>query len=129
MPAPRDNPAVVHEESDVNVRAILGFGVGLLIVSVVIAAFLWWLFGFFSRQSTPAAPLFPLAMERQNALPSGPRFQENPQQDMRDLRAREEAALKSYEWINRDAGVARIPIEEAMRIVVERGLPTRETVR
>ena len=48
---------------------------------------------------------------------------------MRELRAKQQALLKGYGWVNRDAGVARIPIEEAMRIVVERGLPAREEAK
>jgi hypothetical protein len=45
---------------------------------------------------------------------------------MRELRARQELLLNGYGWVDREKGVARIPIDEAMRIVVERGLPTRE---
>jgi hypothetical protein len=125
-----DNPEVVHEESDVNVRAILGFGIGLLVVAVVVHLFLWWLQGFFQRQTDREQTRgYPLGVSQQEQLPPGPRLQANPQQDMRELRAKQEALLNSYGWVNRDAGVARIPIEEAMRMVVERGLPTRETLK
>lgn len=129
MSEPLDNPEVVHEESDVNVRAILGFGAAMLIAGAVIHVLLALLFGYFSRQAEPAARAFPLSAEYENQLPPEPRFQRYPQQDMRELRAREEAILKSYGWVNQDAGIARIPIEEAMRIVVERGLPAREASR
>jgi hypothetical protein len=122
-----DNPAVVHEESDVNVRAILGYGIGLMAIAAVVHLFLWWLLGMYTRQAERAqAQAYPLAAEQQQQLPPSPRFQENPQQDMRELRARQQALLEGYAWVNRDGGVARIPIEEAMRMVVERGLPTRE---
>ena len=30
--------------------------------------------------------------------------------------------LDSYGWVDKDAGVVRIPIEEAMKLTVERGL-------
>jgi hypothetical protein len=125
-----DHPAVAHEESDVNVRAILGFGAGLLVLAVAVQLFVWWLFGFYSRQADRAeARVFPLAAERQNELPPEPRFQRAPQEDMRALREREQAMLKGYGWVDQGAGVVRIPIEDAMRIVVERGLPARERTK
>lgn len=129
MSEPLDNPEVVHEESDVNVRAILGFGAAMVVAAIIIHVALALLFGYFSRQAETASRVFPLSAERENQLPPEPRLQRYPQQDMRELRAREEAILKSYGWVNQDAGIARIPIEEAMRIVVQRGLPTREASR
>jgi hypothetical protein len=126
MSEQRDNPAVVHEESDVNVRAILGFGGGLLVLAIMIQLFLWWLFNFYSSRAEETSRVYPLAAERQSQQPPEPRLQEHPQRDMRELRARDTAILNSYEWVNKEAGFARIPIEEAMRLVVERGLPARE---
>jgi hypothetical protein len=125
-----DNPEVVHEESDVNVRAILGFGIALVVAAVIIHVCLWWLQGLYQRQTERAQmQVYPLAAGRQEQLPPMPRLQEHPQQDMRELREKQQALLNGYSWVNRDAGVARIPIEEAMRIVVERGLPAREKAK
>ena len=67
-----------------------------------------------------------MAVGQQNRLPPEPRLQSNPQQDLSELRAKQESLLKGYGWVNKEAGIARIPIEEAMRIVVQRGLPARE---
>ncbi len=129
----RDNPdnvEVVHEESDVNVGAILRYGVGLLVVAAVVHVFLWWLLGVYERQDERAqTQVYPLAAGQQDQLPPLPRFQENPQQEMRDLRAKQKALLEGYGWVNKEAGVARIPIEDAMRMVVERGLPAREAAK
>ena len=122
-----DNPEVVHEESDVNVRAILMFGGGLLAVALVVHLFLFWLQGFYaSRTERAETTLYPMAAGQQDQLPPQPRLQENPQQELQDLRAKQEALLTGYGWVNKEAGIARIPIEDAMRIVVERGLPARE---
>jgi hypothetical protein len=41
-----------------------------------------------------------------------------------ELRAQEDAFLTSYGWVEKDKGIARMPIDEAMKIVAERGLPT-----
>lgn len=117
----------MSEESDVDIRAILGFGAGLVLVAIVVHLFLWWLLGAYNRQAERSQThLYPLAAGQQEQIAPGPRLQDNPQQDMRELRAKQEALLERYAWVNRGSGIARIPIEEAMRMVVERGLPTRE---
>ena len=129
MSEPRDNPEVVHEESDVNVLAILGFGAGLLAVGIVIQLLMWLLFNFYTKQAAQVPRAFPLSVEYQQQPPPEPRLQEHPEEDMRQLRAQEDAILQGYGWVDKGSGVARIPIEEAMKIVVERGLPAREATR
>ena len=125
-----NNVEVVHEESDVNVAAILRYGLGLAVVALVAHVFLWWLFGVYERQNERAqTQVFPMAAGQQNRLPPTPRFQENPQQELQQLREKQKALLEGYGWVNKEAGVARIPIEEAMKLVVERGLPTRATTK
>ena len=47
-----DNPDVRHETSDVNIRAILGFGLGLIVVAVFIHVTVWLLFMFFEGRET-----------------------------------------------------------------------------
>jgi len=54
-----------------------------------------------------------------------PRLQVAPEADLAALRAREDAELNSYGWVDRKAGIIRIPIGRAMDLVVERGLPVR----
>jgi hypothetical protein len=56
--------------------------------------------------------------------PPAPRLQVVPEQDLASFRAQEDAILGSYAWVEKDRDVVRIPVEEAMRIVAERGLPT-----
>jgi hypothetical protein len=120
----QDNPAVDHEESDVNVRAIFGFAGGLLIIGAIVHVLLALLFGYYTRESARGSRLFPLAAQSQEQLPPEPRLQTNPAEDMQRLRAREDAVLRTYGWVDQGAGVARIPIAEAMKLTVQRGLPT-----
>jgi len=125
-----DNVEVVHAESDVNVGAIIRFGTGLFVVALVVHVFLWWLFGVYQRQNQRAqTQAYPMAAGQQNRLPPSPRFQENPQQELRELRAKQKALLEGYGWVNKEAGIARIPIEEAMKIVIQRGVPAREAAK
>lgn len=122
-----DTPQVRHETSDVNVRAIFGFGLGLLIAGLFIHFLVWLLFAFFSaREARKVTPQYPLATTEATRLPPEPRLQTNPRQDLRDLRAEEDRILNSYGWVDKNAGVVRIPIEQAMRLTLQRGLPARQ---
>jgi hypothetical protein len=123
-----DNPEVVHEESDVDVRTIIWFGVGLAAVALTVHVFLWWLQGFYASSTQRSQTVaYPMAAGQQDQLPPEPRLQNNPQQELRELKARQYGVLEGYGWVNKEAGVARIPIAEAMRAVVQRGLAARET--
>lgn len=125
-PGDHDNPDVHHEASDVNVRAILGFGAGLLVAAVLIHLMVWLLFLYFSgRETTRDAADYPLAAGQATRVPPEPRLQTNPREDMRALRAREEEILSSYGWVDKTTGVVRIPIDEAMKLTLQRGLPAR----
>jgi hypothetical protein len=80
----------------------------------------------FSREdaknsSNPAA----LMMKQQNALPPEPRLQDQPRVELKDLKADEDAILGSYGWINPDKGIVRIPIDEAINIMAQKGLPSK----
>jgi hypothetical protein len=122
-----DEPAARHEESDVNVRGVLGFAAGLLVTAVLIQFMVWLLFVYFSgREAARVAPEYPLAAGEQTRVPPEPRLQTNPREDLRALRAREDAVLNSYGWVDKTAGVVRIPIDEAIKLTVRRGLPVRQ---
>ena len=69
---------------------------------------------------------YPLASSQGDRLPPEPRLQTNPREDLRTLRAKEDELLGSYGWVDKNAGVVRIPIEDAMKLTVERGLPARQ---
>jgi hypothetical protein len=123
-----DNTTVHHEESDVNIRAIFGFGLGLFIVAVIVQVAIYLLFAYYTNSSAKAEQntrQYPLAEGQENRLPPEPRLQTNPRQDLQDLRAQEERLLDGYTWVDRNAGVVRIPIDEAMKLTLQRGLPSR----
>lgn len=54
-----------------------------------------------------------------------PHLQMNPRDDLLALRAHEAKQLSSYGWLDRTNGVVRIPVERAMELILQRGLPTR----
>ena len=116
-----------HETSDVNLGGVFVFALGLLVSGVIIFALIWMLFGFFAGQEAQrAVRQYPLAAGRQDRLPPGPRLQVNPREDLRELRAADDAVLNSYGWLDKANGIVRIPIDQAMKLTVQRGLPARE---
>ena len=118
-------PEAAHEHSDANVWIIVKFGLWLAISAVVISAGMGLLFGLFVKQSEETNPQFPLAVGQEERLPAAPRLQQFPVNEFVDFRQHEEAILKNYGWVNKEAGVVRMPITDAMRLAVERGLPAR----
>jgi len=124
MSAPQ-HPQVSHERSDVNIRAIFGFGAALLLLAVVVHLAVWLLFVYLSKEVTSTAREYPLAAGQEDRLPPEPRLQTNPREDLRTLRLREDQLLNTYSWVDRGAGIVRIPIQEAIRLTLERGLPFR----
>ena len=124
MSAPGDgHPAVRYEQSDVRPGAIVRFAIGLVLVVGVSAVALLGLFKLFARQQRRHDPPPPPLAQEAGRLPPGPRLQAAPLQDLEQLRAEEEKELTSYGWVDAKAGIAHIPIDEAIKIVAARGLP------
>jgi hypothetical protein len=128
---PGDNLDVQHEESDVNIRAIFGFGAALAAVGLIVHVLVLLLFNFLDARAKPQAPAaYPLAAgQQEERLPPEPRLQTEPREDLAALRAREDDALRSYGWVDRNGGVVRIPIGRAMELTLQRGLPARQEAR
>ncbi len=58
-----------------------------------------------------------------------PRLQtDDGNQDVTDLHAREDLLLENYSWVDRSQGKVRIPIERAMELIAQRGLPVAPSV-
>jgi hypothetical protein len=118
-----------HETRDIRLRPIIWAGVSLIALAVVVHVGLGWLFGYFTERRThlegPATPTAPLVWPRQ--LPPGPRLQTDPHRDLQELLGAENAILESYSWVDREAGIVRIPIGRAMELLAERGLPARQS--
>jgi hypothetical protein len=58
--------------------------------------------------------------------PAGVQLQIEPQLDLERFRGSEEARLETYGWVDEESGIVRLPIEEAMRLTLERGLPASD---
>jgi hypothetical protein len=117
--APLASPG--YETRDANTRSVFGFLLFLALGLVFTLLVSWGLFRYFSAEQASPAPASPFTGTRQ--LPSGPQLQVNPRQDYLKFRADQERSLESYAWEDRTAGTVRVPIERAMEVLLQKGLP------
>jgi hypothetical protein len=123
------NPAAGsgHEHTDANVTLIVRLALWLAAAAVAVHVVMWFVFGVFVNQrENKGAAEFPLAIQQGPRLPSGPRLQRFPANEIYEFRLQENDLLGTYGWVDKAAGTVRIPIADAMRLAVERGLPARE---
>ncbi len=121
------DPAAIrqgHERRDISVRVVAWFAVGLVVSTAIIYVAVVGLYHLFeSYHPSPDAPSR-IALHPHMLAPQ-PQLQVNPALDLQAFQAAEETKLHRYGWIDKSKGIVRIPIERAMDLIVERGLPTR----
>jgi hypothetical protein len=114
--------AAGHETTDVPVKPIAQFLLSLAVGLIVIGIGLVSLFGFLVHKQGAV----PDPSAGPSELPPAPRLQVTPAADLHQLRERENNLLNDYGWVDRKEGMARIPIDRAMDIISQRGLPARK---
>ena len=133
-----------HEESDVNVRALLWFVVIFIAFAAVTHFALFLMYRTFVQleRGNTNAPLTDIRRPDELSVPQTPRLQpfpvksgnqpippysSTPVVDMEDMRAHEQQILGSYGWIDKQKGIVHIPIEEAKRLWLVHAQPTTQT--
>ncbi|MBI2186795.1 MAG: hypothetical protein HYU37_06670 [Acidobacteria bacterium] len=117
-------PGSTYEHTDANVWLIVKFIIWLAVSAVVIHVGLGFMYQLLIDRSVVAEQPYPLAVGQEDRLPPAPRLQQFPRNEISQFRLEEENLLQRYGWMNREAGIAHIPIDEAMRLTIERGLLT-----
>jgi hypothetical protein len=120
-------PGSGYERRDVNIRALLklGFWMAVLIFTTLVA--MRWTFGYFERTAPLGPPASPFVTTRE--LPPSPRLQATPRVELKDYCEAQQREVTTYGWIDRRLGVVRIPIDRAMDLALERGLPARTSAQ
>ena len=114
-----------HEERDVTFRPIVWAGIGALVVTALVFGLVRWTYvSYLTHEAMQSPPANPLTSSYGRQLPPEPRLQTSPVKDLLALHAAEDAVLDSYGWVDRKAGIVRIPIGRAMELLAQRGLPT-----
>jgi hypothetical protein len=132
-----------HEESDVNVRALLWFVVFFIVFAFVTHGVVYFMFRQLVTRTTKAQapPLTSIAHSPGAGVPALPRLQpfstetnpypalqlspvvETPAADMVRMREAEDRLLNHYGWVDKQKGIVHIPIDEAKKLVLQQGLP------
>jgi hypothetical protein len=127
------NPETHHEESDVNVRALLWAVVIFIAFAFVTHFVLYMQFHAYARHFRNEASQPLTMMGKPSPVPVVPRLQpfpnnlppiaSTPVTDMAEMRSAEDEALNKPGWVDQQKGIVRLPIETAKQLVVQRGLP------
>jgi hypothetical protein len=120
---PERHHAGQHEKTDASISGLVKFGIGLFVLIIAALAGMRWMFDYFRNTQQLGPPASPF--EESRTMPPQPRLQVRPAQDLGHLRTVEDERLNSYGWVDQTAGVARIPVDRAMDLLVEKGLPVR----
>jgi hypothetical protein len=132
--APRHD-TVSFEHRDVQVKTILWYLISLAIATIIaFAASEYILLGMTKMVAASDPPEMPMRKmmtneQKMDALyPPEPRLQgvpgheADPQTDLREKVNADTQANEQLRWIDQNAGIAQIPVSEAMKLLVERGI-------
>ena len=122
------DPNAGYERTDANARGTFQAGLWILGIMIGTAFLLVPMFRLLARMENAAQPPAAEVVKSEVSEPvkSFPKLVESEPRVLAEFRAQEDALLKTYAWVEKDKGKVRIPIDEAMRIVAERGLPKFE---
>src|SRR2546428_8808869 len=130
------SPHGEFEREDLSAKGVFAFLIGLALVCMLVYFILRGMYAYLDAyqkaHQSPQSPLVKtteadtraVTLEDITKFPQ-PRLERNEQLEINDFRLEEEKKLNSYGWVDEKEGVVHIPIERAMQLVGQRGLPTR----
>jgi hypothetical protein len=116
-----ESRAAGHEVSEASPAVVAAVVVGLFVTIIVSMVVLGWVYvRLYSPQPAVPAPLgetrFPYAMQDKSSIGN----------DWTAINRQVHERLETYGWVSRADGVARIPIDRAMKVIATEGLPARQ---
>ncbi|MGB8011353.1 MAG: hypothetical protein WCF68_07055 [Terriglobales bacterium] len=126
------------EREDLATRGVFFFMIGLAVFGVIVYFIIVGMYSFLDKyergQMATASPLVTSKgamsrvvtqadMDKAFKDNGAPMLEVNERGQMRDFLVNQETRLHTYGWVDEKDGVAHIPIERAMALIVERGLP------
>ena len=130
------NEEAGFEREDLAAKPILIFLIVLTVICVLVALLLRGMYSHMdareNRNQPDQSPLVQQTTADTRVVGPGeitkfpqPRLESNETTEINAFRLQEEQTLNSYGWVDQQAGVVRIPINRAMELMAQRGLPTR----
>jgi hypothetical protein len=111
-----------YETRDVPGGLVFWSLLGLAVLTLVSAIFVLGFFVYLRALPDKVSPTpSPFASER--TLPPSPMLQANPPLELDEYNEKMDTARNSYGWVDKSAGIAHIPVDTALDIIAERGLP------
>jgi hypothetical protein len=125
-----------YERQDLSPRGVIYFFVGLAVALVIIYFIVFGIYRVLDsynkqNQATMSPMVAPRADTRAvapadtQAFPQ-PRLEESERTELREFIEDQDRMLATYNWIDKDKGIVQIPIDRAMDLIVQRGLPVRQ---
>jgi hypothetical protein len=126
-----------YERRDVGVAGILYFLLGLAVAGLLVYFIVIGLYSYLEKRSeaeqAPVNPLISTAPADTRRIPKeypqavfpNPKLEEDERGQLNGIRLQEEQTLSTYDYVDQKAGTVRIPIDRAMELVAQRGLPVR----
>ena len=129
-----------YERRDIGVAPVLYFLVGLAVAGLFVYFVVNGIYSYLEKQSdaqqTSVSPLVTNAPADTRKLPTdyrnylqqnfpSPQLEIDERSQLDKIRIEEEQTLSTYDWIDQQAGTVRIPIDRAMELLAQRGLPVR----
>ncbi len=123
------------EREDLSSRSVMYFMAGLAIFAAIIYGIVFGMYHFLDTYEkahqaaispllTPQADTRTMTEENTKSFPQ-PRLEENERNQLRDVIQDQDRKIETCDWVDKDRGIVKIPIERAMDLLVERGLPVR----
>ena len=131
-----------YERQDVGVPGVVYFLVALAVAAIIVHFIIAGLYSFLEKRAEaeqpPVSPMIHNAPKDTRKLPTkyddylkqnfpSPQLEIDERTQLNDDRLKEEQTLASYGYVDEKAGTVRIPIERAMDLIAQRGLPVRGT--
>ena len=124
-----------YEHQDLSPKGVFYFMAGLVVLVIIIYLIVLGMFRFLdSYDKAHQVPISPMVAPQADtrtathaetqAFPQ-PRLEENERNQLRLFVEDEDRRLATYNWVDKDKGIVQIPIDRAMDLLVERGLPLR----
>jgi hypothetical protein len=130
-----DNPEVGFEREDLSSGPVYAFFIAIILGTALVALVLrgtLYVAQWYNREHQIAvvSPLLPPTADTRVVVPADitqfpqPRLETDERTEIHDFRLKEEQELNSYGWVDQQSGVMHIPIDRAMELLTQRGLPT-----